>query len=88
MEYSNLIGEEVYCGSPCIEEFYAIDEINETSNGVEIVMSTSYRKKTINITKEDVDNFLKEEYIEFVNDSKVQVLKSCAYQQDEWVESF
>ena len=84
MSYSNLIGDEVYWGSPCHEEFHTIVDVCGAGSNVEIHLKRHGKVTPVIISKQDIDKYIKEEYIEFVNDSKVQVLKSCAYQQSEW----
>ena len=88
MSYSDLIGEEVYFGSPCIEEFYTIVDYWGAGSNVEIHLERHGKVTPVIISKQDIDKYINEEYVEFVKDSKVQVLKSCGYQQDQWAESF
>ena len=92
MSYSNLIGDEVYLGSPCYEEFHTIVDYWGAGDNVELHLERNGSVKSVSIPKQDLDKYLKEEYVEFIaKDSKglkLQVLVSCGKQAESWAESF
>jgi hypothetical protein len=85
MSYQDLIGEEVYFGVYGYEEFHYIAAIEEQWDSVVISLERHRSKINIKISKENVDKFLAEEYVELVYEDKSYVLRSCfSMSEDDW----
>ena len=91
MSYSNLIGDEVYWGSPCCEDFHTIVDVKEEDDNVELIMEDHVKQKSVLIPKQDLDKYIQEEYVEFTrklpNGYGLEVLISCGEQAVRWAES-
>jgi hypothetical protein len=73
MNYQELIQEEVYSGKPNDEHFYVIEKVTLSPFTVTIVMEDFNKHKSITLSKEQVDKFVKDEYIEYAG----EVLMTC-----------
>lgn len=89
MSYQNLIGDEVYWGSPCYENFEVIESVQEEGNLVKVSFES---EKFTRIPKEDLDLFLKNDEVQFVRKYSdglaLESMITCGKQAEIWAESF
>lgn len=74
MSYQELLNDEVYWGSPESESFHVIKKIDEKENHVNIILESIKRNSNtlIKINKNDIQRFLENDSVEYVDDSGVK----------------
>jgi hypothetical protein len=92
MSYQDLIGEEVFWGSPCYEEFHTITDVKEEEDDVVLYLGRHEREFFTKIEKQDLDKFIENEYVEFIrkfpDGLALEVLVTCGEQSQRWMEKF
>jgi hypothetical protein len=89
MSYQNLIGDEVYYGSPCYEEFHTILDVKEEGEFVLLHLGRYGEECFTKIEKQDLDKFMENEYVEFMvsrpKGLSLQVLITSGEQVKRWI---
>jgi len=92
MSYQDLIGEEVFWGSPCYEEFHTITDVKEEDDVVVLYLGRYGTESFTKIQKEDLDKFIENEYVRFIrkfpDGPALEVLVTCKKQAQIWTEKF
>ena len=77
MNYKDLIGDEVYCGSPFYEEFNVIKNVEVSGDSVHLHLINLNKIRQVVLEKQDLDKFVEQGYVEFMVKSEKGLALEC-----------